>query len=764
MWTIARKNLSKSSRLKSKVSRLTLVVSLLFLITTFLFMGSFAIDPYSEEYMEEIDEFSELNQQVLILNAPDSFLRFIGTEPFEYVFFDKDAYYDFAGINRLMHENSAFMAIVFPKDFDEKVYAKRQTDRPQIVTYFDTEWSMYKTAHDDLIRYLNNSYGEFIMNEKGITAPSRPAFSVALDPSRVTDYSGGSDGFREYISRMIIPLIVFIIVLFIAMESGVDAIAGEKENGTFSALLLTPVSKGQIAAGSMLGVFLRTIPPGAVIVVLSVIAMGRAEVFTIIGILLVVGSLVLLLSALIIVISVLNKTVLAAQTSFLPIFLILLIVCVMAMNVSADPDPFYYAIPFFGHYLGIAAILNGVYSAGHFILLILISLLFSAAMFFVSVRLLHSERFTTINDASSDFRERRARARLLDPKINYLSYPKDVIFGYRAVRWRSAFRLISFHYTLPLLLLSVFQPLALIAPALLFLRTEDSVRFIDSIAEAAERFQVGSAVISSYNLVALLMREQTFVLGMAGGYVLIILIYVFIVRIIEKNPLSTMGLPLRGRGGIRRAALSYMRGLMIGFSMITGVYLILLLLGQIRLGVFSMTSSALPLFFSYVLMWIPQGASEEIMMRGYMLPRVAVKFGRAGAVGLTSLLFGILHSGNVGVSPLALFNLILIAAFFALLSLYTREIFTVCAAHSAWNFTQGNVFGLQVSGSEAPAALFSTSYTEQARNFITGGDFGPEGGLAVTMITFLAIGLLFFFTRKSKRSVLSQEVPENGLV
>jgi len=45
MWTIARKNLSKSSRLKSKVSRLTLVVSLLFLITTFLFMGSFAIDP-----------------------------------------------------------------------------------------------------------------------------------------------------------------------------------------------------------------------------------------------------------------------------------------------------------------------------------------------------------------------------------------------------------------------------------------------------------------------------------------------------------------------------------------------------------------------------------------------------------------------------------------------------------------------------------------------------------------------------------------------
>ncbi len=763
IWTIAKKNLAKSSRLKSKVSRLTLVACLLFLITTFLFMASFIINPYDEN--SEWDFGSK--HRILIINAPESFLQYVEEKerlPFEYVLSQASAYYDFVGMNRLMSENSAFMTVVFPVDFDARIFSEHQTDRPQIVSYFNTDRKEYKAAHDDIIAYIVRDFGAHLTTGKGITVPSRPAFSVALDWERLTDYSDESGGIREYISRMIIPLIVFIAALFVAMESGVDAVAGEKENGTFSALLLTPASKFQIVAGNILGVFLRTIPSGAVIVVLAVIALGRSGILAFPGILLVVGSLVLLLSSLIIVISVLNKTVLSAQTAFLPIFLILLIVCVMAMNESANPEPLYYFIPFFGHYLGIAAILTGVYSFTHFIVLLIVSLLISAILFVVSVRLLHSERFTTTNDASSDFREIRERARLLNPKVNYLAYPKSVIFGYRANRWRSAFRLISYHYTLPLVLLSVFQPLALIVPALFFMRTDESVRFIESIAEAAERFQVRSAVVSVYNLVGLLMREQAFILGMAGGYIVIILIYFFIVKVLEKNPLSSMGLPLRAAGGIRRAVLSYARGLVIGFSMIAGVYLILLFFGQIRIGGFSMTSDALPLFLSYIVMWIPQGASEEIMMRGYMLPRVAVKFGRAGAVGLTSLLFGLLHSGNIGVTPLALANLILIAAFFALLSYRTGEIFTVCAAHSAWNFTQGNIFGLQVSGSEAPAALMSTEYTLDAKALITGGDFGPEGGLAVTLITVLAIVIFFIFTRKAKRAETVAEIARGETV
>ena len=760
VWVIAKKNLSKSSHLKSKVSRLTVAASVLFVITILLLMTAFFSDSliYYPEYSWNI----EANGSVLFVNAPDSFMRYLdkNEESFmdrntwysiRYEFAEKTEYYDFVGMNRLLREGPAFMAIVFPTDFDERVFKQKQSGLPQIVTYFENGLAIYKTTHDDAIQYLSDEFTRYLMDEEGVPFSEAPPFHVIADGERFGDTDRNLT-IRSNLGRMLVPLVVFITALFTAMESGIDAIAGEKENGTFSALLLTPVSKLEIVLGNTLGVFLRTLMPCVTGVILASILLGRTSPYDILSLLFLVISLVLILSALIIVISIMNRTVLSAQTAFLPIFLMLLVVCVMAMNETSNTTPSNYAVPFLGHYLGMASTLTGNYSWVYLLVLMLVSIVISVFLIGAAVKLLGLERFSTINDAASDYRERRELARLRDPRVNYLAYPKAVLFGYRAVRFRNAYRMLSFHFTMPLLLLSLFQPLALIVPILLFLQTEEATAVIDSFAAIVTNMQIESAVTKSFELVALLMREKSFILGMALSYVVIIIIYFFIVKRIEKNPLSTIGLPLRKSGGVRKAFFSYARGLILGLSMISGVYLILLLSGQIRAGGISMTSSSLPLFIAYVLMWIPQGASEEIMMRGYMMPRIAVKFGKAGAVGFTSLLFGLLHAGNMGFTPLALINLILIAVFFALLSWHTGEIFTVCAAHSAWNFAQGNLFGLHVSGSPAPAALLLTDYTNGARAWITGGNFGPEGGLAVTLVTVTAIAILVFFSRKEKHS------------
>lgn len=759
VWLIAKKNLSKSSHLKSTVSKMTVVSSFLFVITVLTLMLGFFSEGimYYPEYSWDMSS----NSSVLFVNAPDSFHRYLDSEVesvngrkswyyLEYGFAEKTEYYDFAGMNRLLREGPAFMSIVFPTDFDERIFTDDPSEIPQIITYFENGLNVYKTTHDDALQYLSDEYTRYLMEEEGIPFSGQPPFHVATEGNRFFG-PDRSTTFRSNIGRMLVPLIVFIAALFSAMESGVDAIAGEKENGTFSALLLTPVSKLEIVLGNTLGVFLRTLIPCATLILLAALALGRTSPYDMLSLLLLVISLILLLSSLIIVISIMNRTVLSAQTAFLPIFLMLLVVCVMAMNETSNTASSNYMVPFLGHYLGMASTLTGNYSAVYLLIILLVSIVISALLIAVAVRLLGMERFSTTNDAASDYRERRERERLRDPRINYPAFPKTVLFGYRAVRFRSSYRMLTFHFTLPLLLLSIFQPLALIVPILLFLQSTDATAMIDSFAAMAAKMQLESAVVKSFELVGLLMRERSFILGMALSYVVIIVIYFFIVKKIEKNPLSSIGLPM-GTGGIRKALLAYGRGLILGLSMISGVYLILLLSGQIRAGGISMTSSALPLFFAYVLMWIPQGASEEIMMRGYMMPRIAVKFGKAGAVGFTSLLFGLLHAGNIGFTPLALINLILIAVFFALLSWHTGEIFTVCAAHSAWNFTQGNLFGLHVSGSPAPAALLSTDYTDGAKAWLTGGDFGPEGGLAVTLVTVAAIAVLVHFSRKAMRT------------
>ncbi|MBN1892669.1 MAG: ABC transporter permease [Clostridiales bacterium] len=753
VWTIARKNLSKSSHLKSRVSRLTVAACILFIVVVILYGSSFFM---GAEYAPIWG--APQKEGILIVNAPDSFLRYTESESridWNFAFAETDAYYDFIGINRLLQDHSAYMAIVFPTDFDEQIFSETQNDRPQILSYYDPDQRIYKSDHDNNLEYISEKYDNFLLNEKGLADPIQPPFHIAADEHRLSDYSTMEDGMKKYIARSIVPLLIFIAALFLAMESGVVAIAGEKENGTFAALLLTPASKMQIVLGNTLGVFLRTLFPCTAMALLAMVGLSVFNIAIILSTILIVMSLVLILSSLIIAVSILNRTILAAQTAFLPVFLILLVVCVMAMNESVTQMPVYYMIPFFGHFLGIASALAGTYSIANLLILLSVSVGISFVMILISERLLHLEQFTTTNEASSDYREKREQARLKNPRKNYPEYPRFVIFGYRATRWRNAFRLLSYHFTLPLLLLSIFQPIALIAPILLFLRTGESTAAIDSLASLIRSFRVESAAKAAFEWLALMMREQSFIIGMAISYIIIILVYLFIVKGIEKNPLSTMGLPLKGKKGIRHAVFSYARGLIIGLSMITGVYLILLLTGQIKAEGFAMTSSALPLFFSYVLMWLPQGASEEIMMRGYMMPRIAVRFGKAGAVGLTSLLFGILHAGNIGFTPLALVNLILIAVFFALLSCHTGEIFTVCAAHSAWNFAQGNLFGLHVSGSPAPAAILSTNYTDGARAWITGGDFGPEGGLAVTLVSVAAIAILVMVSRKATRSRIS---------
>ena len=149
-------------------------------------------------------------------------------------------------------------------------------------------------------------------------------------------------------------------------------------------------------------------------------------------------------------------------------------------------------------------------------------------------------------------------------------------------------------------------------------------------------------------------------------------------------------------------------------------------------------------------MWIPQGATEEIMMRGYMMPRIAGRLGVPFAVFFSSLCFSVMHAGNAGFSVVALINLVLIAALFALIALRDGHIYRVCAMHTLWNFCQGNLFGLEVSGNPQSASIFASGYTKMSNDLMSGGSFGPEGGLCVTIVIVCAF-VIFFLTRKKEK-------------
>ena len=324
-----------------------------------------------------------------------------------------------------------------------------------------------------------------------------------------------------------------------------------------------------------------------------------------------------------------------------------------------------------------------------------------------------------------------------------------LIYNYQPRKAWPAVGLLAYQLVMPYMLVATVQSIVYMAAFVFYLRSDAGAGFMDKLSSITNGPSASGTVIfdssmfdSMMKLFMGVMSTKPFLIAMTVGYLIIIGVYLLIVRVIEKRSTQTMGLPFHEAGDKKRAVFSYARGLGIGLCMMLAVFLLLLVTGQARVAGFGLDASAVSLFVLYIFMWIPQGASEEIMTRGYMLPRLSAKFNRPAAVAITSLFFGLLHTGNSGFSIIAFMNLILIAVFFAMLSIYTQEIWTVCAVHSVWNFAQGNLFGFEVSGIVPTVSLFQTQNIKTGSDILTGGAFGPEGGLIVSGVITISLVIL----------------------
>jgi membrane protease YdiL (CAAX protease family) len=108
-------------------------------------------------------------------------------------------------------------------------------------------------------------------------------------------------------------------------------------------------------------------------------------------------------------------------------------------------------------------------------------------------------------------------------------------------------------------------------------------------------------------------------------------------------------------------------------------------------------------------------------------------------VAVSSLSFGLAHALNPNATLLGLTNLSLFGAFLALYALAEGGLWGACAWHTLWNWTNSNLFGLPDSGGPPGVALLM-SIRPSGMNIITGGAFGPDGGLIETTVLLIGIG------------------------
>lgn len=207
----------------------------------------------------------------------------------------------------------------------------------------------------------------------------------------------------------------------------------------------------------------------------------------------------------------------------------------------------------------------------------------------------------------------------------------------------------------------------------------------------------------------------------------------------------------------------YLRGFLIGVFMLSICSITYVFLGAAEYDNLATGGSKVVLGVLILLVgWIIQGATEEIMTRGWLMQVIGVRYNVPLAIIISSTIFGAMHLFNPSVSKLSLANLALFGVFAALYAIWEEGLWGICALHSAWNWTQGNIFGFKVSGTE-PAGGALLAFKSTGSDIITGGAFGPEGGLVVSFILIIGIVVLaILISKKDSDEYIDKLMKENS--
>lgn len=191
---------------------------------------------------------------------------------------------------------------------------------------------------------------------------------------------------------------------------------------------------------------------------------------------------------------------------------------------------------------------------------------------------------------------------------------------------------------------------------------------------------------------------------------------------------------------------NYLKGIALGLLMILSVVLLLKISGFATFTI-NISQVTWPIFVLFILGWAIQSFEEELITRSILMNYFAVNNGVMGGIIINSLIFAILHLGNPAFGILPFINIMLIGIIFSLLFYISDDIFLPAAAHSFWNFAQGNIFGIEVSGmDEINNTIFKTKL--MGSDLISGGAFGFEGSFFVTLVEII---MIFVIIRIIKR-------------
>jgi len=258
-------------------------------------------------------------------------------------------------------------------------------------------------------------------------------------------------------------------------------------------------------------------------------------------------------------------------------------------------------------------------------------------------------------------------------------------------------------------------------------------------------------------LMAIAVGGQTAVRAALGGLprgstlvLAIIAVAATIAVVIARRFLDRKSFVSLGFAQVRSAWKDLLFGFALSAAMAGAVLWLMVVFGFVgNVHVNWSGSATVMLLLSLLVPNIIVGYWEELVFRGYLLQNMVEGMGLKVAVVTSCLLYGLLHASNPNATLLSSAIIVL----FGYLRIYgylsTGLLWLSIGMHIGWNFFQSAVFGFAASGHVESRTLFS--HNPAAPDWLSGGEFGPEGSILIVPVLLLALFAMRLWTRRRKQ-------------
>ena len=151
---------------------------------------------------------------------------------------------------------------------------------------------------------------------------------------------------------------------------------------------------------------------------------------------------------------------------------------------------------------------------------------------------------------------------------------------------------------------------------------------------------------------------------------------------------------------------------------------------------------------------------EEMLFRGVLYRWIDERWGVVPALIVSSLLFGLIHLGNANATvwssvAIAIEAGLLLGAAYK----WSGTLWFPIGIHWTWNFVQGKVFGISVSGGGVNHSFWKAETS--GPEIITGGAFGVEASIVMVILGVALSAIFLYLHYRKKQNIESYESSTN---